>query len=168
MSFTTTALADDRYLVEGQDVRGVTGQVIVDGTQWNQMQRRRELTEAHKEFDLKVEAFFAPLSEAISEINSAKKIEVDPLLYVVEQEAVEGSAAREERLIRLTPDSVILRAIAEGKDDRLIWVGGELVLTAEPVITRQPGHYDIPEDPVKDLLVEDLPEDPFQSGDADA
>lgn len=161
MSFTTTALADDRYLVEGQDVRGVTGQMIVNGTQWNQMQRRRELAAAHEKFDLKVEAFFAPLNEAISEINAAKKVEVDPLLYVVEQEAVEGSDAREERLIRLTPDSVILRAIAEGKDDRLIWVGGELVLTAEPQVTRQPGHYDIPEDPV-----EDLPEDPLAESDS--
>lgn len=38
MSFTTINLANDQVLVEGTDIRGNSGSVVLDGTEWNAMQ----------------------------------------------------------------------------------------------------------------------------------
>lgn len=131
-SFTATALAGDRFLVEGTDFRGTTGQTVVDGRQWVELNRRNDQDRALSEFDSAVEEFFAPLTEAIDQLKSVHKVDTDPLLYVVEQEAQAGREEREERLIHLDHGAVILRAIETGHEDRLIWVGENLELTAAP------------------------------------
>lgn len=131
--FNITELANDNVLVEGTDVRGNDGQQVLQASQWFERKRRQEVAQAHDEFDASVEAFFAPIAEAAAALEEAHKLQIDPLLYVVEQEAVEGRAPQAERLVQLDTASVILRAIEGGHTDRLIWVNGELTVTAKPV-----------------------------------
>lgn len=131
--FTTTELANDRVLVEGTDVRGREGQQVLDASTWFERKRRTEVSAAHDAFDAKVAEFFAPIEEAAAQLEAAHRIEIDPLLYVVEQEEVEGRAPQAERLVQLDNASAILRAIETGNTDRLIWVNGELTITAKPV-----------------------------------
>ena len=130
MSFTTINLANDQVLVEGTDIRGNSGSVVLDGTEWNAMQERNRINGAFEKFDESVEAFFAPLVEAAKQVDAARKVTIDPLLYVVEQEEVQPQEGKAERLVRLGADTVVLRAIALDKTDRLIWVNGSLVVTA--------------------------------------
>lgn len=130
MSFTTINLANDQVLVEGTDIRGNSGSVVLDGTEWNAVQERDRINGAFKKFDESVEAFFAPLVEAAKQVSEAHKVTIDPLLYIVEQEEVQPQEGKSERLIRLGADTVVLRAIALDKTDRLIWVNGTLVVTA--------------------------------------
>lgn len=129
MSFTTINLANDQVLVEGTDIRGNSGSVVLDGTEWNAVQERDRINGAFKKFDESVEAFFAPLVEAAKQVSEAHKVTIDPLLYIVEQEEVQPQEGKSERLIRLGADTVVLRAIALDKTDRLIWVNGTLVVT---------------------------------------
>lgn len=131
-NFTITRLAGVSALVEGTDVRGNDGQMIVSTAEWDEITRRDAHSKAHQDFDAKVEKFFAPLLEAADKLRDTHKISTDPLLYIVEQEASEGRAPQQEVLRNLSRDSVILRAIETGHSDRLIWVGDELVLTAAP------------------------------------
>ena len=130
MSFTTINLANDQVLVEGTDLRGNSGSVVLDGTEWNAMQERDRISGAFEKFDESIEAFFAPLVEAAKQVSEAHKVTIDPLLYIVEQEEVQPQEGKAERLVRLYADTVILRAIALDKTDRLIWVNGSLVVTA--------------------------------------
>ena len=130
MTFTTINLANDQVLVEGTDIRGNSGCVVLDGTEWNAMQERNRINGAFEKFDESVEAFFAPLVEAAKQVSEAHKVTIDPLLYIVEQEEVQPQEGKSERLIRLGADTVVLRAIALDKTDRLIWVNGTLVVTA--------------------------------------
>jgi len=133
MQFTTTPLASNLVLVEGTDVRGNKGQTTVDGTEWNFLADRARIEQAHSAFDDKVEEFFAELTEAAGQLEQAHRVELDPLLFIVEQEESEGHAPQAQRTRALQPGTVILRAIEQGHTDRLLWVNGELVLTAAPV-----------------------------------
>lgn len=131
MSFTTTKLAGSRVLVEGTDVRGNEGQQVVDSAQWDSLTERTEVDQAKAEFEAKTAAFFAPLTEAADAVKAAIAGKgVDPLLTYTVKEATAHVFGNDEQVVRLTNDSVILRAIEEGQDDRLIWVNDELVLTA--------------------------------------
>lgn len=134
MTFTTTNLASGSVLVEGTDNRGVAGQMVVDGAEWAHLNERDRIAEAHEAFDAKVEEFFSELTEAAAELEAAhQEPGYDPLTVVVVQEEVEGYAGQAAIVRTLQPGTVILRAIAEGASDRLIWVNGTLVLTAAPV-----------------------------------
>lgn len=157
MTFTTTELANEEYLVEGRDSRGNGGQMIVHGAQWNRINRNDEISRLHEEFDDKVAEFFAPLTAAVDELNEASRVTVDPLLYIVEQEGREGTPAQRRVLTELEPGTVILRAIATGNSDRLIWVINsqgqtelKLLAQAAPVVDR----YDtgLPEDTEPELF----------------
>lgn len=131
--FTTLALAGNLVLVEGTDVRGVLGQTTVDATEYNELARRQQIESAHAEFDGAIEEFYSVLTTAAAKFEAAHQVEIDPLLYIVEQEAVEGQAHKAQVTRLLQPGTVILRAIEQGKTDRLVWVNEQLVLTAAPV-----------------------------------
>jgi len=133
MTFTTTKLAGDRTLIEGTDRRGTSGSQVVWSHEWDMLLREQEISKAHDVFDAKVEEFFAELTEAADMLHQAHQVQLDPLLYIVESEAVEGQPARAESVRQLDPATVLLRAIATGNDDRLIWVNGQLEVTAAPV-----------------------------------
>lgn len=143
--FTITPLADGRYLVEGTDRRDVSGVTTVDGTQWDDIKRRKDVQGAHADFDKAFEAFYAPLVEAAEKLGKAHVVEVDPLSYVVESEAVEATRGQAEQLTKLSRDSIILRAIETGQDDRLVWVNDDLVVTAAAKVVPSTTVEDVPE-----------------------
>jgi hypothetical protein len=127
--FTTTRLVDGRVLVAGQDINGVSGQTVVDATEWDEVNADQAYSKAVEDFDSAVEEFFAPLLAAVDNLNSTIEVPRDPASYVVVQEAVEGVPAQERVLHHLSSDSIVLRLIEQGDHDRLVWVGGELVVT---------------------------------------
>lgn len=133
MGFSTTNLTGNRVLVTGTDVRGTSGEVVVDSTQWLSIKRKGTYEEALASVDAAIAALVAPIQEAVDAANAKLKLpEMDPLLYVVEQDEVEHQQGRPMVTTKLNHDSVILRAIETGQADRLIWVGGTLELTAAP------------------------------------
>lgn len=146
MRFNTTELANNQYLVSGTDYRGVHAETVVDGHEWNAFKREQAVRDAQGAFDSSLREFFAPLLEATEELKSVGQATLDPLLHVVEQEAVAGSAGKERIVRALDRDTVILRAIDGGHYDRLIWVNGDLEVTAAPIARVNPDKYHHPED----------------------
>ena len=132
-NFTTTALANEFFLVEGTDVRGKHGECIVDGGEWLAIKRALGTDTAKEQLDAAIEEFFKPLVEAADAFTAAKAPVVDALSVVVLEEGTAGEPAREREVVHLGRDAQILRAIEEGATDRLLWVDGTLVITAAPV-----------------------------------
>ena len=132
-NFTTTALANENFLVEGTDVRGRYGECVIQGGEWLEIKRALGTDTAKEQLDAAIEEFFKPLVEAADAFAAAKAPVVDALSVVVLNEGTAGEPARERKVLHLTRDSQILRAIEEGATDRLLWVNGELVITAAPV-----------------------------------
>jgi hypothetical protein len=132
MGFSITELVGNQVLIEGTDVRGNTGQVVLVPLQWTEIKKRREIEDAHENFDAKVEEFFAELTDAAAILEEAHRVQLDPLLFIVESEGSAGVAPAREVVTQLDHDSVIVRAIETGQDDRVIWVGGSLTLLAQP------------------------------------
>ena len=131
-NFTTTALANEHFLVEGTDVRGNYAGCIVDGGEWLAIKRALGTNTAKAQLDAAVEEFFKPLVEAAEAFTAAKAPVVDALSVVVLNEGTTGEPAREREVVHLSRDAQILRAIEEGATDRLLWVNGELMITAAP------------------------------------
>lgn len=127
MSFTITKLAGDRALVKGRDASGTYGQQILDATEWSEVTALTKHNQAHEEFDAAVEAFFAPLNEAVEALKETAKPKQDPLFFVTIQEKSESVAGTEEVLVHLSHDSAVLRLVEQNPDTgRLIWVNDTL------------------------------------------
>ena len=137
-NFTATALANEHFLVEGTDIRGKHGEAVVYGGDWLEIKRMLGTDSAKEQLDAAIEEFFKPLVEAADAFAAAKAPVVDALSVVVLNEGTAGEPARERKVLHLTRDSQILRAIEEGATDRLLWVNGELVITAAPVEIHTP------------------------------
>ena len=131
-NFTTTALANECFLVEGTDVRGKYGECVVYGGEWLTIKRSLGTDTAKAELDAAIEEFFKPLVEAADAFAAAKTPVVDTLSVVVLNEGTTGEPAREREVVHLNRDSQVLRAIEEGAADRLLWVNGSLMITAAP------------------------------------
>lgn len=125
-TFNTTNLVDGRVLVTGEDQFGTSGKAVLDGSQWAEINRRDEYSQATDAFDRAVEEFFAPLTDAADKLEGALRRPTDSLGYVVLEEAVEGTPAKAEKLIKLTKDSMVLRVLESGDNDRLVWVDEHL------------------------------------------
>lgn len=134
-NFTTRKLTNDRVLVKGTDTFGSVGETVLNSTQWSSVLAHIAAHSAEADFDAAVEEFFAPLMEAQAKFESAQAGPVaDPTTYVVLHEAEEGRTARNEDVIHLGHDSVVLRILESGNHDRLVWVDGGLeVLDASEV-----------------------------------
>lgn len=130
MTFNTTNLANARVLVQGTDIHGGTGKVILDGSQWAEIKARKEHDAALENYDQEVERFFAPLMAAEAKLEATHYMQVDPASVVVLDPGTEGVEARQGTIAQLNSDSIVLRLIEEGKTDRLIWVGDSLEVTA--------------------------------------
>lgn len=127
MTFTTLALTGGRVLVKGQDHTGVTGETVLDGSEWAQAKQQATHFEAHEGFEAAVEEFFAPLVEAAEKLESSLAMPtLDKSSYFVIDEGEEPTEGRTPTVIKLGRDAVILRLIEEGQSDRLVWVAGEL------------------------------------------
>lgn len=131
-NFTTTALANENFLVEGTDVRGKYGECVIYGGEWLAIKRTLGTDTAKAQLDAAIDEFFKPLVEAADAFAAAKAPVVDALSVVVLDEGTTGEPAREREVVVLGQSSQILRAIEEGATDRLLWVDGSLVITAAP------------------------------------
>ncbi len=137
--FTITPLAGSGVLVEGEDVRGYMDQEVLNPTVWEGLKLREKHADAVAKVDAAIEALVAPIMEAAAEANAVlSAASLDPLLYVVEQEQVENVPGQPQILRKLDRDSIVLRAIEEGAEDRLLWINGHLQLTAQPVTPAVP------------------------------
>ena len=146
MSFTTTELVNNRVLVEGTDRLGILNRTVLDTTQFNELYQSDQHAAAHEAFDAAVDAFYAPLLEAVEAFDTAHAAARDEDLFeVVVQEAVEPTAGQPEIRRRLTQDTVILRLIEQGDDDRLIWIGDSLEITKPAVVDALP-EISVPDD----------------------
>ena len=128
--FELTALSNDQYLVMGMDNWGVSGQQIVDGTQWNELSHTSAADAAKAYLDTAIAEFFKPISEALEAAKSAVSVNTDDLAFIVVKEPSKGTRATLGEVINLSKDSQIIRAIKEGRTDRLRWVNDTLVILA--------------------------------------
>lgn len=128
--FKTTNLVGDRVLVQGTDFLGTEGKVVLDSSQWTELNKHKQWESATQEFDAAVEAFFAPISEAADKVKAQTKTERDPVSFVVLEEETKGVQAKPAHVVSLTKDSQILRIIESGDHDRLAWVGDDLEILA--------------------------------------
>lgn len=138
--FNITALANHQYLVDGQDRRGKSGEVVVDGTQWDEITAVDLVADAQEKFDAELDEFFKPVLDAAKEAKDAlaKAQAEDPLSYYVVEKGEAAKAGKPERRVRLNTGSQILRLIHEGDTDRLLWVGDGLVIAAAPATSDAP------------------------------
>ena len=131
--FHTTDLSGNRVLVEGTDVRGNSGNQVIDANEWLEIKGALKHNEAHEQFDDTVRSFFAPLMEAVDALRADRQPELDPLSYVVVQEGVDSVQGQDEIAVRLSPDSMILRLLEQDpQTSRLIWVNEVLEILPEP------------------------------------
>jgi hypothetical protein len=133
--FNTTKLAGNRTLVSGTDQFGITNKAVIDSTEWEAIKAESDHKNAHQEFDAAVEAFYAPLTEAMEAIEELHKAPaIDPLFQVVLNEGTEGTAGEAKVVRHLSKDSAILRLLEQDANTtRLVWVGDDLEITAEDV-----------------------------------
>lgn len=138
--FTTISLSGERVLVKGTDRFGTEGQTVLDGSTWAEVKRHRAFHLATDGFDAAVETFFAPLMEAADQLNKAIATpKPDPDTYVILVEGEEGTPGRQQEVIKLDADSVVLRLIERGDTDRLVWVMDSLeIMTVEDVPSTDP------------------------------
>lgn len=132
MTFNTTPLVGERVLVKGTDIAGTSGSTVLDGSQWAELNAHKALNKATEAYDDAVEEFFAPLVEAAEQMKQAIAKPTDSIGFVVLDEGTEGETFRPRQVVELTRDSVILRIIESGDTTRLVWVDGDLEVTAAP------------------------------------
>lgn len=132
MTLSITRLAGSRALVQGTDFTGTIGKQVISSAEWDEYKASNKFDDLTASFNEKIAAFFAPITDAIDEMNELSEQEAlgDPAFYVQRQEAVEATAGQPEILQQLSYDSVVLRLIEEGKTDRLIWVNDKLEILA--------------------------------------
>jgi hypothetical protein len=126
MTFTVTRLANSRALVKGTDYTGTDGEQVLNTHQLDELDRVAKINAAQSEFDTAVEDFFAPLMAAAEKAEKAGAQTEDTDFTYVVSEGSEGVQAEERKIVKLWHDSVVLRLIATGKQNRLVWVAGEL------------------------------------------
>jgi hypothetical protein len=124
MQFTTVPLVSGGYLVEGQDSAGVSGTTVLRSESWDFVQSLRNHEVAQEEFDLQVEAFFKPLTEAADAAKAKIAGPANKWGTVEIGEAVEGKSVRK---VDLDESGIILRILDETDGSSLRWVGGSLV-----------------------------------------
>lgn len=142
-SFTTTELVGDIVLVEGTDINGVHGSTKLDSTEWKAVQKLVSVIQAEAEFDVKVNQFFMPLTDAanwLEAVQDAPTSKLDPAQIVELRPEIPAQEGQEGVRAVLSHHSTILRLLSEGDVSRLIWVDGELEMLAEaPAPKKQKG-----------------------------
>ncbi|QIN93901.1 hypothetical protein HWD16_gp18 [Microbacterium phage Arete] len=147
-AFTTTTLTQNRVLVDGTDRFGVTDRKVLDATEYNELFAADQHSAAHEAFDAAVREFYAPLTAAVEEFEAALDSEDEDLFEITVQEGIEPTLGQPEIRRRLGRDTVILRLIDQGEEDRLIWIKGELEITAAGAVVEPVGTDTEPEDEI--------------------
>lgn len=161
MTFTTLALTGDRVLVKGTDGQGTQGETVLDGSEWAEVKANRDHHLAHDEFEAAVEEFFAPITEAAEKLNAGfVRPDTDESSFVVIEEGEEATPGRRPVVFKLSRDSIILRLLEEGGEDRLVWVNDELevlaVLPGTAGVSEAEGRVDEPVDEPVDESVSEM------------
>src|SRR5690349_24590117 len=139
MTFTTTTLLDNRVLVQGTDFLGTEGKAVLDASQWIELNKHKEFDAATAEFEAAVEEFFAPIMQAADKASKAKAGQAeDPISFVVLDDGQEGTPSRPAHVVKLTRDSMILRLLESGGEDRLAWVNDQLEILASSQVASAP------------------------------
>lgn len=143
-SFTTTKLAGHRTLVEGFDNMGTARQTILNSEEFDEIEEYSEQEQADYVFNQAVAEFFAPLTQAAELHRDQVAQGIDPAFLLVVEEGQAGQAARDQVVIELGLDTVILRMLASGDTSRLLWVGDVIEVLAYAPPT--PEETDVPFD----------------------
>ena len=143
-SFTTTKLAGHSTLVEGFDNMGTAHQAILNSEEFDEIEQHFELEQADDVFNQAVAAFFAPLTEAAEQHRDQVAQGIDPAFLLVVDEGQVGQAARDQVVIELGLDTVILRMLATGDTSRLLWVGDviEVLAYVQPTLEETDAPFD--------------------------
>ena len=132
MSLTFTPGIDNEGIIRGTDKYGVEGAMRVYTAGWD---RYQELMAAHERGDAADAAileFFKPLTDALEDLRVQPQ-EADPIQNTrVIHEAVEGEQAVPAVAVNIGYHGMLIAAILEGHEDRLAWVGNELMIEALP------------------------------------
>lgn len=155
MTFSVTRLIGSRALVRGDDVTGATGQVVLDTTQWDELNQHKAMDVASKEFDAAVEEFFAPLTKAAEAMGKTVARPEDSLNFVVLSEGVDSVAGTPAHVVQLTHDSKVLRLIEAGNDQRLVWVAERLEILDVDTTATVPAVAVSADEAVSDDVVDD-------------
>ena len=143
-SFTTIKLSGHRVLVEGFDNMGTAHQTILNSEEFDEIEQHFELEQADDVFNQAVAAFFAPLTEAAEQHRDQVAQGIDPAFLLVVDEGQVGQAARDQVVIELGLDTVILRMLAVGDTSRLLWVGDviEVLAYVQPTLEETDAPFD--------------------------
>ena len=119
--FTTTALLGHEYLVSEGDKRA-----LLDGTQFDALNHLTKVDDAEQAFDDALRLHMADINAAADAFDAAVNVEEDTDTYVVLTEKVDGVEAVEEKRMKLSIDTIILRTLAaDPNSDRVIWIGND-------------------------------------------
>ena len=143
-SFTTIKLAGHRTLVEGFDNMGTAHQTILNSEEFDEIEEYFEQEQADEVFNQAVAEFFAPLTEAAEQHRDQVAQGIDPAFLLIVEEGQTGQAARDQVVIALGLDTVILRMLASGDTSRLLWVGDEIEVLAyvQPTLEETDAPFD--------------------------
>lgn len=133
-TFTIQYLANDRALITGYDDEGEHHKAIYSSAEYTHLQEHGLYGEAEEVYNNMVAEFYAPITEAVAALDEQKEAiaaaKMDPALYVVVQEEVEGVEEKRQILQRLEHGTVIIRLIENDEVHRLIWVNDSIELLA--------------------------------------
>jgi hypothetical protein len=124
MTFSVTPLVSGGYLVEGQDSKGAEGTTVLHSDRWDYVLHQRNHVVAQEAFDLAVDEFFKPLTEAAEAHNKLIAGPTNEWGTVTIGEKIEG---RNPVSVNLDEDGIILRILDETDGSSLRWVNGKLV-----------------------------------------
>ena len=143
-SFTTIKLSGHRTLVEGFDNMGTAHSAILFSEEFDEIEEYFKQEQAAEVFDQAVAEFFAPLTEAAEQHRDQVAQGIDPAFLLVVEEGQTGQAARDQVVIALGLDTVILRMLASGDTSRLLWVGDEIEVLAyvQPTLEETDAPFD--------------------------
>ena len=129
-TFNTLALTNNRVMVTGKDEQG-HHKTILDGGGWADLQRNEAILKAQDNFDRALADFYAPLNEALSNLETDTRVVRDPMSYITVTEGTEGTDSKDAVEIRLDKDTQILRMLhTPGQEKRLIWVDDSIEILA--------------------------------------
>lgn len=127
MTLSVIPLISGGYLVKGTDHEGNKGSTVLYSEKWDALVAVRAHSKAMKKFDKRTLKFFKPLTDAAAEVHKATA-KANGWGTVVVEKGVEGKQAH---VIELDEDGTILRILAEGNQNLLLWVGTDRLVAIE-------------------------------------
>ena len=124
--FNLTRLANSRALVQGTDPGESQ---ILSTEEWDAVDQHLLQHVAADAFDAAATEFFKPLTDAVDKLNQLQAESLpasNPLETLVLREATEAVKGDEGEIIFLGHDAQVLRAIATGQTELLLWVNGSI------------------------------------------